>query len=175
MKKPVASNCGYTSRNPHNRQISNENRVLFYDFMNALPEPYCSRLQEAVQGQYDTEYKLANGETVKGKVTNIIKNVTYGDKVYGIHFHTDLMQLMTDVYLDMIKDYMLMALASQTGKESKMREVIDEDDLGGVTKYANYLEIEDKKRMKLKEMFVRLQADLEEYEQIGKGDTGGIS
>lgn len=173
-KSSTQSTCGYTPRSDLNKQRTNENRILFYDFINALPEPYFSRLQDAVQGKYDTQYKLASGETVKGKVTNIIKNVTYGDKVYDIHFHTDLMQLMTDVYLDMIKDYMLMALASQTGKESKMHEVIEDEERGGFSRYAEYLEIEDKKRMKLKEMFVRLQADLEEYDNIGKGDTGGI-
>ena len=82
---------------------------------------------------------------------------------------TDLYTLMTDVYLDMIQDYALMALTCGTGRLSIMKECVslyEERNLRSTTVGNIGCEKADRQRELLKKLFETLNNLIETYKEI---------
>lgn len=136
-----------------------KNRLLLEDFINAVPEPYHSNLRDA----FIIEKSPAS---FVSRTRDIIE---YNGKAYDVIRDTDLYTLMTDVYLDMIQDYALMALTCGTGRLSIMKECVslyEERNLRSTTVGDRGCEKADRQRELLKKLFETLNNLIETYKEI---------
>ena len=137
-----------------------ENRLLLEDFINAVPEPYHSNLRDAFIIEKDDPTSIIS------RTRDILE---YKDKAYDVIRDTDIYTLMTDVYLDMIQDYALMALTCGTGRLSIMKECVslyEERNLRATTVGDRGCEKADRQRELLKKLFETLNNLIETYKEI---------
>ncbi len=139
-----------------------ENRLLFEDFINALPDPYHSDLRDA----FIIEKRKDDPTSIASRTRDILE---YKGKAYDVIRDTDLYTLMTDVYLDMIQDYALMALTCGTGRLSIMKECVslyEERNFQTTTVGNAGCEKADRQRELLKKLFETLNDLIESYKEI---------